>query len=168
MSQAERAHAKSRVWVERASGAQVDVDVNVWGRWGLGPHCQARQVMMRALCDARGHCFDSHLAQADSLRALFIGLNDQVNAVCATTIQLVNRRPRRSLPPSLPPSLRRRACEQSAGCPGRQPAASLVSAVMARYSISCSCVAVLGAFYLTGLSLQCIQGSMTGGCPPSI
>lgn len=62
--------------------------------------------MIGTLCNARQHCFDSHLAQADSLRALFVGLNDEVKDVCATTIQLVGRLANRN-PAYVLPALRR-------------------------------------------------------------
>eukprot|EP00976_Prorocentrum_cordatum_P032728 666375-Prorocentrum_minimum.AAC.1 len=55
----------------------------------VDPEPEVRAAMMSMLCHAQNCCFDSHLAQADSLRALFVGLNDETNNVCAMTIQLV-------------------------------------------------------------------------------
>ena len=59
----------------------------------VDPEPEVRVAMMSTLCNAQSHCFDSHLAQADSLRALFVGLNDETNTVCSMTIQLVRAPP---------------------------------------------------------------------------
>ena len=53
-----------------------------------------------------GSACDACRAQADSLRALFIGLNDEVKEVCSTTIQLVGRLSHRN-PAYVLPALRR-------------------------------------------------------------
>jgi phosphatidylinositol kinase/protein kinase (PI-3 family) len=57
----------------------------------VDPEPEVRVAMMGMLCSAQNHCFDSHLAQADSLRALFIGLNDETMVVCGMTLQLVSQ-----------------------------------------------------------------------------
>ncbi|KAK3265871.1 hypothetical protein CYMTET_25479 [Cymbomonas tetramitiformis] len=70
------------------------------------PEPEVRQAMMTALFDAKNQCFDDHLSQADSLRALFISLNDESGAVCATAISLVGRLANRN-PAYVLPALRR-------------------------------------------------------------